>query len=91
VALGMVAAARLGERLGVSEPGLADRTVTLLDRLQLPTGGVRVDPAELWALMARDKKATTGIRFVLSTRPGHAVVVDEPERHVVDAVLHSLG
>ena len=91
VALGMVAAARLGERLGVSEKGLADRTVALLDRLGLPTAGVRVDPSELWTLMARDKKATTGIRFVLCTQPGHAVVVDQPERGAVDAVLRSLG
>lgn len=91
VALGMVAAARLGERLGVSEDGLADRTVDLLDRLQLPTSGVRVDPAQLWSLMARDKKATSGVRFVLCTQPGHAVVVDEPDRRVVDAVLRTLG
>jgi 3-dehydroquinate synthase len=91
VALGMVAAARLGERLGISETGLADRTVALLERLGLPTGGVRVDPAELWEVMARDKKAKGGVRFVLCTRPGHAIAVDPPDRHVVDSVLRSLG
>ncbi|HVM21526.1 MAG TPA: 3-dehydroquinate synthase [Egibacteraceae bacterium] len=91
VALGMVAAARLGERLGVSENGLADRTVALLDRLELPTSGLRADPAALWEAMTRDKKAQAGVRFVLCPRPGEAVVVDQPERHVVDAVLRSLG
>jgi 3-dehydroquinate synthase len=91
VALGMVAAARLGEQLGVSEAGLSDRTVSLLNRLGLPTGGVRVDPAQLWAVMSRDKKAKGGVRFVLCTRPGHAVVVDPPPRSVVDAVLRTLG
>ena len=91
VALGMVAAARLGERLGVSEDGLADRTVALLDRLELPTSGVRADPADLWAAMTRDKKARGGVRFVLCPRPGSAVVVDPPDRGVVDAVLRSLG
>ena len=91
VALGMVAAARLGERLGVSEDGLADRTVALLDALELPTVGVRVDPALLWSLMTRDKKARAGVRFVLCERPGHAVVVDEPDRRIVDAVLRTLG
>ena len=91
VALGMVAAARLGEHLGVSEAGLAQRTVALLDRLGLPTGGVRVDPAQLWSVMSRDKKAKGGVRFVLCTRPGHAIVVDPPPRHVVDAVLRTLG
>ena len=91
VALGMVAAARLGERLGVTEVGVADRTVALLQRLGLPTGGVRVDPAELWEVMTRDKKAKGGVRFVLCTRPGHAIVVDPPDRHVVDGVLRSLS
>ena len=91
VALGMVAAARLGERLGVSEDGLADRTVALLDALGLPTSGVRVDPSLLWSLMTRDKKARAGVRFVLCQRPGHAVVVDQPDRRTVDAVLTTLG
>ncbi|MPZ73600.1 MAG: 3-dehydroquinate synthase [Nitriliruptorales bacterium] len=91
VALGMVAAARLGERLGVSDRGLAQRTVSVLQRLGLPTAGVRADPAQLWDAMTRDKKAKGGVRFVLCTRPGHAVVVDPPERHIVDGVLRSLG
>ena len=91
VALGMVAAARMGEQLGISEPGLADRTVTLLDRLGLPTGGVRADPAALWSLLERDKKARNGVRFVLCRKPGEAVLVDQPDRRVIDAVLRSLG
>ena len=90
VALGMVAAARLGERLGISEPGLADRTVALLQRLGLPTGGLHVDPAQLWSLLERDKKARDGVRFVLCRRPGDAVVVDEPNRGLVNAVIASL-
>lgn len=91
VALGMVAAARLGERLGVTQAGVADRTVALLQRLGLPTGGVRAEPAALWEAMTRDKKVRAGVRFVLCTRPGHAVVVDQPDRAVVDGVLRSLG
>jgi 3-dehydroquinate synthase len=91
VALGMVAAARLGELMGLSEPGLADRTVALLRRLGLPTGGLRADPAELWTLLARDKKASNGVRFVICRTPGEAVLVDAPERRVVDTVLRSLA
>ena len=91
VALGMVAAARLGELMGLSEAGLADRTVALLDRLGLPTGGLRADPAELWTLLERDKKARNGVRFVICRRPGEAVLVDAPERRVVDTVLRSLA
>ncbi|MGH9209829.1 MAG: 3-dehydroquinate synthase [Acidimicrobiales bacterium] len=90
VALGMVFAARLGERLGVSEPGLAARTVRVLDGLGLPTGGVELDPRSVWKLLRRDKKAHHGVRFVLCPRPGDAVVVDQPDPAVVDEVLASL-
>ncbi|MDP8977213.1 MAG: 3-dehydroquinate synthase [Actinomycetota bacterium] len=91
VALGMVFAARLGERLGVSAPGLAARTVALLRGLGLPTGGLRLDPAAVWAVLARDKKARAGVRFVLCARPGEALVVDQPDRGLVDEVLRSLS
>ncbi len=91
VALGMVAAARLGERLGVSEAGLAARTVALLDRLGLPTGGVDVDPAAARAVLARDKKARDGVRFVLCRRPGSALLVDAPDPVLVEEVLRSLA
>ncbi|MEX2618625.1 MAG: 3-dehydroquinate synthase [Egibacteraceae bacterium] len=98
VALGMVFAARLGERMGISEAGLADRTVALLDALSLPTGGLRLDPAAVWQVLARDKKARRaagdagpGVRFVLCRRPGEALVVEAPDRALVDEVLRTLA
>ena len=91
VALGMVAAARLGERLGVSEVGLAGRTTALLGPLGLPTGGLQLDPATVWALLTRDKKARDGVRFVLCRSPGDAVLVDPPPREVVEDVLRTLA
>ncbi len=91
VALGMIAAARLGERLGISETGLADRTVALLRPLGLPTGGLDLAPADLWHAMTRDKKARAGIRFVLCTHPGHATLIDQPDRAVVEEVLATLS
>jgi 3-dehydroquinate synthase len=91
VALGMVAAARLGERVGFSAAGLTDRTVALLDGLGLPTGGVALDPAEVWDVLARDKKAHHGVRFILCSEPGSAQVVEQPPREVVDEVIRSLA
>ena len=92
VALGMVAAARLGERLGVSASGLAERTVRLLEPLSLPTGGVHLDPAGLRELVARDKKARgSSLRFVLCERPGHARVVGDITPADVDAAAASLS
>ncbi|MDQ3342861.1 MAG: 3-dehydroquinate synthase, partial [Actinomycetota bacterium] len=90
VALGMVAAARLGERLGVSEPGLADRTVGVLAPLGLPTGGLRLDPATVWDVLGRDKKARDGVRFVLCRTPGDACLVGQADRRLVEEVLRSL-
>lgn len=91
VALGMVFAARLGERTGFSEPGLADRTVAALGALGLPTGGLRLDGAAVWALLARDKKARGGVRLVLCRRPGDCALVAAPERRLVDEVLRTLA
>jgi 3-dehydroquinate synthase len=90
VALGMVFVARLGERLGVSEPGLAERTVALLRPLGLPTGGLDLDPDLVWDALTRDKKARGGVRFVLCVAPGKAIVVDQPDRALVEEVLRTL-
>jgi 3-dehydroquinate synthase len=91
VGLGMVAAARLGERIGVTAPGVASRTVALLSGLGLPTGGVELDRDAVWEVIARDKKAQDGVRFVLCTEPGHAVVVEQPDPAAIDAVIASLA
>lgn len=94
VALGMIAAARLGERLGISEPGLARRTEALCAALGLPTGGVRLDPGAVRAALSRDKKARgvgeAGWRFVLCARPGEARVVEAPAPAAVDEAIASL-
>ncbi len=90
VALGMVFAARLAERLGVADAGLAERTVELLRPLGLPTGGLDADPDALLAAMRGDKKARGGIRFVLCARPGEALLVDPPDEAVVREVLATL-
>jgi 3-dehydroquinate synthase len=91
VAIGMVFAARLGERLGFSEPGLADRTVRALQGLGLPTGGIVVDTEKLWEFMRRDKKARRGVRFVLCRKPGSAQLVDQPDPEIINEVLASLA
>jgi len=92
VALGMVFAARLGERLGVSDAGIAGRTTRLLAALGLPTGDLLLDPADVLDVLERDKKATRkGLRFVLCVRPGDAVVVEDPDRRAVHHTLASLA
>ncbi len=75
VAVGMVAAAKIGEALGRTEPGTAARIAALLARLSLPARLAEraegVDPAALLGAMASDKKRDGGaIRFVLLDRIG---------------------
>ena len=67
VALGMVLEARLGERLGVTPPGVADRLAGTLTKLALPTSLLdSPDPENLLRLVSRDKKARHGVsRYVL--------------------------
>ncbi len=72
VAIGMVLEARVGEVLGVTEPGTADRILSALEGVGLPIALPEgVDPAELVQLAGRDKKAREGeVRLVLLRRPG---------------------
>lgn len=75
VALGMVAALRIGVALGVTDPGLATRVTHLLANLGLP---VDLDAQPLDAalpLVGLDKKRRGGsIRFVLLRAIGEAIL-----------------
>jgi 3-dehydroquinate synthase len=73
VAVGMLAAARMGERLGISPAGLADETAGLLKQYGLPHTLDRALLAKAADTIARDKKAAGGkVDFVLIDKPGHA-------------------
>jgi 3-dehydroquinate synthase len=87
VAVGMVFAARLGERLGLSQAGLVERTVSVLSGLGLPTGAPeKYSVDDVWTIMRRDKKARRGTRFVVCPRVGEAALI-EPDDEVVRALL----
>jgi shikimate kinase/3-dehydroquinate synthase len=71
VAIGIVAAARLGERLEVTEPGLADRAAASLEALGLPTRAADVDhDCVLDALRHDKKRADERLQVVLPVTPG---------------------
>jgi shikimate kinase/3-dehydroquinate synthase len=75
VALGMVAALRVGVALGVTDAQLAERVTRLLGRLGLPADLDAQPVAEALPLMALDKKRRRGaIRFVLLRGLGDAMV-----------------
>jgi 3-dehydroquinate synthase len=85
-----VFAARVAEAIGLARPGLAAGHVRLLAALDLPVGGVRLDPDQVLAAMATDKKHRGGLRLVLLRRPGQPEVVPAPDRQVLVAAIRSL-
>jgi 3-dehydroquinate synthase len=90
VAIGTVAALRLGVRLGRTPAHVAERGEALLARLGLPVRPPRLDRDEVWAVLARDKKAgPDGVRFVVLDGLAEPTVVT-PARADVDAVLDQL-
>jgi 5-deoxy-5-amino-3-dehydroquinate synthase len=91
VAIGLVFAARLARHLGrIDDARVADH-VRVCAGYGLPTNlpaNAGVDA--LLALMARDKKAMTGLTFVLDGPAGVAIVPDV-DAVVVRAVLEEMG
>jgi shikimate kinase / 3-dehydroquinate synthase len=84
VAMGMAAAARLSERLGFAEKGLAENITDTLSSLGLPTVLPKaLAPDHLLEAMRLDKKRAGGrLRFVLPLRIGEVrwgVEIDHPE------------
>ncbi|MEX1253532.1 MAG: 3-dehydroquinate synthase [Dehalococcoidia bacterium] len=99
-AVGMMAAAEIGRRLGVTPPRVVERQRAVLERFGLalrpdgrPSGrGPKLEPQRVVDAMSLDKKVSGGaIRWVLLEDIGRAVLrADVPEalvRQVVESVL----
>jgi 3-dehydroquinate synthetase len=80
----------VAEAVGLARPGRAAGHVELLAALGLPVGGVRLDPDQVLAAMATDKKHRRGLRLVLLRRPGQPEVVTAPDRADLVASIRSL-
>jgi 3-dehydroquinate synthase len=88
VAIGLVAATRLAARTRLCDPELVVRVVSLLERLELPTGAPGLAPEQIVAAMATDKKRAGGrLRFVLPRSLGDVDVFDDVAIEDVSAVL----
>jgi 3-dehydroquinate synthase len=76
VAIGMLCAARLAQRMGRVDAAFTRRLRDLLAAFKLPLTVPEVDHDDLVELMYRDKKVDRGkLRFVLPTRMGHVECV----------------
>lgn len=90
VAIGMVSASRLAERLGRIPAEMTTRQVALLKGLHLPIElpNGKWPAEELLARMRLDKKSEAGkLRFVLPTRMGHVELVDGVLESLVCEIL----
>ena len=84
VAMGLVAAARLGAFLGTCDPGLAQHVATVLERLGLPTTAPPLDEDRLLAALSADKKRAAGkVRFVVPAEGGAALVTGVDPREAL--------
>ena len=92
VAMGMVCAARLAERLGRTDRALTDRLQHLLQALELPCCLPDADQQLLVQAMQSDKKVEHGrLRFVLPSRIGHVELVADVDAALILEVLASQG
>lgn len=89
VAVGMVLAARLSERLGLAAPEDSRRLRALLTRFGLPvTLPPGLGPERLLAHMRLDKKALAGgLRFIVWNGAGRARVLADVPEDAVQSVL----
>jgi len=94
VAIGMIHASRLAERLGRIDPSVTQRQLDLLNAIHLPTRLPETCRLELDSVLDRmrlDKKSLGGsIRFVLPTRIGQVELVETVPVDDVRAVLNGV-
>jgi 3-dehydroquinate synthase len=88
VALGMLIAADLSQRLGMIPAGICARIRDLLVRTGLPTEAPHIGAAKALELMNMDKKVLGGtVRLVLLEKLGRAVISAAYSKEALDATL----
>ncbi|MGH8021030.1 MAG: 3-dehydroquinate synthase [Opitutaceae bacterium] len=93
VAIGLVAAARLSERLKLVDAGVVAQVRSVVGTHRLPVRLHRALPANrLIEAMQRDKKVMHGrLKFVVLERVGHALTRPDVPQDLVEAVWAELG
>ena len=93
VAVGMTAAAEIGQALGVTPPALVERQAALLAAFGLPQQAPGIDPERALKALALDKKVSgKAIRWVLLEDVGRPILRDDvPASLVRQAVRRACG
>jgi shikimate kinase/3-dehydroquinate synthase len=92
VAVGMIAAAEIGRRAGITPDRVVRRQNALIERAGLPMRPPKgINRDRVWAALALDKKVVAGgQRWVLLKDAGRPVVRADIPREVVESVLDDL-
>jgi 3-dehydroquinate synthetase len=91
VAIGMVCAARLAERLGRVDAALTARLRSLLETFGLPVEPPAFDPQQVLDSMMHDKKVQFGqLCFVLPSCMGQVELIRDVAKHDILAALEDL-
>lgn len=91
VALGLVAAANMAVELERCAPELASRIRQVVERTGLPTQWQGLDPEQVHAAMAHDKKRSgKNVRFIIPQALGDVTMIDDPGRAVVRRALDTI-
>ena len=91
VAVGMMGAARIAQRIGLIDEDTVARQADLLRAFGLPLSAPGLQPADVMQAMQLDKKVRDGrLRFVLLEEPGRAVLRDDVHEQLVAEVVRGL-
>ncbi len=91
VSLGMVAAAKISEKLGFISEDLVKRIIELLKVIGLPVKVEEVDEDKLWDVLYRDKKIRAGgLNFVLPRDIGDVFLTSEVPIKAIKEVLREI-
>ena len=89
IAIGMMVAARIAERLGFFDNNGLVRLKSLLESAGLPTKMPRLDSDIIIQAMKHDKKITGGkVRFVLPKAIGEVFITDEVDLSLIEEILN---
>lgn len=92
VSIGMAAACRLAQRMGVCSPALVERVEAILRSLELPVRHAGYAAEDIWLAMASDKKRKAGrLRFVLPVRAGDMLITDQAPQELVLETLNEIS
>lgn len=88
VAIGMLAAARISNKMGIlNKTGLL-RLQSLIERVGLPTAMPRLEIKEMTQAITHDKKVLRGkVRFILPQSLGKVFITDEVSLSLVEQIL----